>query len=88
MQDFTAVRQSLDTLRQSMRQIVESTVLEAVDGVLKDIPNGTQYRGQFQQAISSALTSLRQQAQSELGQVIPGGIMGERPIQETPPPVH
>jgi hypothetical protein len=71
-----------------MRQIIEGAVFDAVDGVLKDIPNGAQYRGKFQQAISDSLTGLRQQAQSELGQLVPGGILGEKPIQEVPPPGH
>lgn len=70
----------------SMRKMAEDKIMGAIDGVVNRIPNGQQYRDQFQQAITKAMGELQQQAQSQIGNL--GGMMGmggRQPDQPNPP---
>lgn len=70
-----------------MRKMAEDKIMVAIDGVVNRIPNGQQYRDQFQQAISKAMGELQQQAQNQIGNL--GGMMGNlggrQPDQPNPP---
>lgn len=72
----------------SIRQMAESKIMSAVDGVVSRIPNGQQYKDQFHQAISGAMDDLQRQAQSQMGNLggMMGGSAGRQPGQN--PPIH
>ncbi|MEO7021650.1 MAG: hypothetical protein ABI234_15970 [Ktedonobacteraceae bacterium] len=77
----------------AIRKMVEEKVYEAVEGVANRIPNGQHYHDQFRQAISDAMDTLQQQAQSQmsnrsgmLGNL--GNMTGKRPNQPGNPPIH
>jgi hypothetical protein len=71
----------------SLRQMAEDKIMSAVDGVINHIPNGSQYRDKFRQAINGAMNDLQKQAQSQMGNL--GGMMGNlggrQPNQPNPP---